>query len=444
MTPEKYEQCLQDIHDKVLGVEDQDWADIVIKYNLPMSKDTVRKASSQEIFGNVFVLDYFREKEKNKDNKESLETNYRTEISINKDGSYLSNKLVVLSEDDLKNPESLLKAHGFDIKEWELVSAKNNAWNVYSKKDGIKELYSSKIVIKPRTEELDYNKINEWFDRLDRKYLLPNIETSDDYLKGDKCLLIDIADLHLNLQATMFSTGNEYNCDIAEKMFFYVINDVISRTSKYQFNSIIFCVGGDMLNADNLAGTTTKGTPQNNDKHLFEAYERLCAMTIKAIDILKDICPVDIIYVAGNHDMTCGFKLAKYIDAWFRNEDDVTVDYLPYPRKYVKFGKTLFVFAHDGNVKTLPKLIADEAREYWSDINMTEVFLQHLHSEQVLLEDSNMRIQRLPTISAKSEWTVSKGYNSRRQCKSFIFDIDDGLTDVLYTPIKTTSYTGNI
>ena len=64
MTPEKYEQCLQDIHDKVLGVEDQDWADIVMKYNLPMSKDTVRKASSQEIFGNVFVLDYFREKEK--------------------------------------------------------------------------------------------------------------------------------------------------------------------------------------------------------------------------------------------------------------------------------------------------------------------------------------------------------------------------------------------
>jgi hypothetical protein len=168
----------------VLGVEDQDWADIVIKYNLPMSKDTVRKASSQEIFGNVFVLDYFREKEKNKGNKESLETNYRTEISINKDGSYLSNKLVVLSEDDLKNPDSLLKAHGFDIKEWELVSAKNDAWNVYSKKDGIKELYSSKIVIKPRTEELDYNKINEWFDRLDRKYLLPNIETSDDYLKG--------------------------------------------------------------------------------------------------------------------------------------------------------------------------------------------------------------------------------------------------------------------
>lgn len=436
MTPEKYEQCLQDIHDKVLGVEDQDWADIVIKYNLPMSKDTVRKASSQEIFGNVFVLDYFREKENNKGNKESPESNYRTEISINKDGSYLSNKLVVLSEDDLKNPDSLLKAHGFDIKEWELVSAKNNAWNVYSKKDGIKELYSSKIVIKPRTEELDYNKINEWFDKLDRKYSLPNIETSDDYLKGDKCLLIDIADLHLNLQATMFSTGNEYNCDIAEKLFFHVINDVISRTSKYQFNSIIFCVGGDMLNGDNLSGATTKGTPQDSDLLYFDAVERLYSMTIKAIDILKEKAPVQVVYVSGNHDKLSGYKLTKYIEAWFRMDSRVSVDYSPLPRKYVKFGRTLFVFAHDGNVKTLPRLIADEAREYWSKIDTTEVFLQHLHTEQVLTEEYNMRIQRLPTISAKSNWTVDKGFGSKRQCKTFIFDKSDGLCDILYTPIK--------
>ena len=141
LTPKTYEQCLQEIHDKVLGIDDQDWSDIVAKYNLPMSKDTVRKASSQEIFGNVFVMDYFRNKQnKQSDIKLNNDTtqNYRTEIAINKDGSFLSNKLITMSEDDLKNPESLLKAHGFDVREWELVSAKNNAWNAYSKQDGIK------------------------------------------------------------------------------------------------------------------------------------------------------------------------------------------------------------------------------------------------------------------------------------------------------------------
>jgi len=66
---------------------------------------------------------------------------------------------------------------------------------------------------------------------------------------------------------------------------------------------------------------------------------------------------------------------------------------------------------------------------------MTEVFLQHLHTEQVLIEDNNIRIQRLPTISGRSKWSADQGYNSRRQCKSFIFDAEEGLKDILYTTI---------
>jgi hypothetical protein len=363
---------------------------------------------------------------------------YHSESSINKDGSYTSDKLLVMSEEESKDVNYILNAHGFDTHVWELISARNNIWNVYSKQDGVQTLYSSKIVVKPKQFDITNEDIEKWFDNLDRNYSLPKISTTTDYLTGDKLLLIDIADLHLNLQASMFVSGNEYNCDIAEKLFFYVINDVLSRTDNYNFNKIIFCVGGDMLNGDNIAGSTTKGTPQASDIHLFDAYERLTAMTIKAIDILKEKCKctIDVIYVAGNHDLTVGFKLAKYIDAWYRLDNTVSVDYSPFPRKYVVFGKTLFVFAHEENIKTLPKVIADEARQYWSSIETTEVFLQHLHSEQVLMEDNNMRIQRLPTISAKSDWSVRKGFGSKRQCKSFIFDLEDGMTDVLYTPIK--------
>lgn len=159
-------------------------------------------------------------------------------------------------------------------------------------------------------------------------------------------------------------------------------------------------------------------------------------MIIKAIDMLKDLCKVNVIYVMGNHDEVTGFKLAKYIDAWFRNEERVEVDYTPVSRKYKVYGKTLFCFAHDGDVKKLPAIISDEARQYWSQTETTEVFLQHLHTEQVLMEEYNIRIQRLPTISARSKWCNDKGYNSKRQCKSFIFDKEDGLTDILYTPIR--------
>ena len=138
-------------------------------------------------------------------------------------------------------------------------------------------------------------------------------------------------------------------------------------------------------------------------------------MTVKAIDILKEKSMVKIIYVPGNHDEVTGFKLAKFVDAWFRIDDRVIVDYKPLPRKYMVFGKTLLCFSHNGDIKKIPALISNEARKYWSSVDTVEVFLQHLHTEQVLLEENNIRIQRLPTISANSKWSIDKGYSSKRQ-----------------------------
>lgn len=445
MTPEQYEASFAEITAKVQGNSDKDWTEIIDQYSIPLSRNTLRNACSN-VYGSVFVKEYFDEKR-----RKEMEVNsepitdepaplslprYKEQTDVNKDGSFTSDRLIEINEENLKNPEFLLNAHGYDPLEWELVSARNSIWNQCGK-SGVKNLYASKINVKPRTEiSITLNKIEEFFNRLDRYYSKPKILKNNFYLDGDKLLLVDIADLHMNLQATLFSTNNEYNCEIAEKLFFYVIEDILSRTEKYNFKEIIFCIGGDMLNGDNLSGTTTKGTPQNSDIHYYDAYEKLCSMVIKAIDILKERCKVSVIYVMGNHDELTGFKLAKYVDAWFRDDNNVEVDYQPLPRKYKVFGKTLFCFAHDGDIKKLPMLIADEAREFWSKVDTTEVFLQHLHTEQILLEDNNIRIQRLPTISAKSKWSNDKGYSSKRQCKSFIFDFNDGLTDILYTPIK--------
>lgn len=441
LTSEQYEECIQLIIDKKNNINDIDWQEICNKYNLQISVDTLRRANGT-IFGGAFIAEYFKNKsiKENTDISENEIENIQrsfSETSINKDGTYSSNRLLAMNEAESKDQNFILKAHGFDTSCWKIVSLRNNIRQVISKQDGIVTLYASFLTVKPVSDkEIPLLKYEEFFNNLDRNYSLPSLKDNYLYLNGDKLLLIDIADLHLNLQSSMFTTRNEYNCDIAEKLFFYVINDILTRTKQYKFDEIVFCVGGDMLNGDNLLGSTTKGTNQVSDLHYYDAYEKLCAMTIKAIDILKDICKVNVIYVMGNHDEITGFKLAKYIDAWFKNESMVEVDYQPVARKYKLYGKTLMCFAHDGKVQKLPSIIADEARQYWSQAETVEVFLQHLHTEQVLMEDNNIRIQRLPTISGKSKWSSDKGYNSKRQCKTFIFDKEDGLTDVLYTPIR--------
>lgn len=354
--------------------------------------------------------------------------------SLNADGSESSEaKFAIDDEAKLHDTEYLLKLHGYDPRKFELISAKNSLWTTSS--DGRTPLYSSKISVKPKPVEAGKEDFEAWFNKLDRIYTKPECKKISGWGGGSKMLIIPISDLHFNLQATLFSSGNEYNCEIAEKIFFHIIRDVLDETERYDFKKIIFTIGGDQLNADGISGGTTKGTPQDNDKHYFDAYEQMCDMTVKAIDILAEKAPVDVVYIPGNHDSQSGFALAKFVSAWFRNDSRVSVDYTPLPRKYTLFGKTLFCFTHNADVKRLQKLIPDEARELWAQASFTEVMLQHLHTESLLVEEFNMRVQRLPSPTAKSIWTNDSCYGGRRQCKSFVYDETYGLRNTIYTVV---------
>lgn len=354
--------------------------------------------------------------------------------SLNADGSESSEaKFEIENEENLHDTEYLLKLHGYDPRKFELISAKNSRWTTSS--DGRAPLYSSKISVKPKHIEAGKEDFEAWFSKLDRTYTKPDCKKIAGWGGGDKLLVLPISDLHFNLQATLFSSGNEYNCEIAEKIFFHIIRDVLDETEKYSFKKIIFTIGGDQMNADGIGNSTTKGTPQDCDKHYFDACEQMYAMTVRAVDILAEKAPVDVIHIPSNHDLATGFALAKYVDAWFRNDDRVTVDYSPLPRKYKLFGKTLFCFTHDADVKRLQKLIPDEARELWAQANFTEVMLQHLHKEELLSNENSIRIQRLPSPTAKSIWTNDSCYGARRQCKSFVYDAEYGLKNTIYTVV---------
>ena len=222
---------LADILNKELGNDDR-----------PLSEAAYRKPYQ---YAKKFYESGCFEKDTDKQTEtiETITQKYGTETTINKDGTQSSNKLIIMSEEESKNPDFVLEAHGFDTDCWQLVSARNTIRQVISKQDGIVTLYASFITVKPILDtDLPLSKVEEFFDRLDRNYSLPTLQKDYSYLHGDKLLLIDIADLHMNLQASIFTTGNEYNCDIAEKLFFHVINDILTRTQSYAFDEIVFAV----------------------------------------------------------------------------------------------------------------------------------------------------------------------------------------------------------
>ena len=138
MTPEQYEASFAEITAKVQGNSDKDWTEIIDQYSIPLSRNTLRNACSN-VYGSVFVKEYFDEKRRKEMEVDSVATTdepaplslprYKEQIDVNKDGSFTSDRLIEINEENLKNPEFLLNAHGYDPLEWELVSARNSIWN---------------------------------------------------------------------------------------------------------------------------------------------------------------------------------------------------------------------------------------------------------------------------------------------------------------------------
>ena len=361
--------------------------------------------------------------------------NYKNTIELNKDGSQTSDKLLQMSEEECKDVRFLLEAHGYDVQAWELVSARNNIWNVYSKQDGVQTLYSSKIVVKPVSEYV--------WNAEDIKKLFNNLHTFTDrridikplqYEKNGKALVIPIADLHYSLVADKFSTGNDYNVEIAEQSFYAVLQDVIDRITGKRFEKVLFVIGNDFINADNLNNTTTKGTPQDVGNIWFKIVQDATQMIIKGIDMLTGIAPIDVVYVPSNHDLHTMFGIMQTIKAWYRNAQNVTVDDSPLPRKYYKFGKNLLSFSHDLKIKDALKIITTEARDDWSDCSHVICMLAHLHQAMVYEKQGYLEIWRLPTVSGYSRWSNNNGYiQSEKKNQSFIIDTENGISDLINT-----------
>ena len=129
-----------------------------------------------------------------------LTKNYKNTIELNKDNTQTSEKLIQMSENDAKDVEFLLKSHGYDSKVFQLVSARNNIWNSYSKKDGIMTLYSSKITVKLITEyKWNIDDINMLFTNIKTEYKNKCNIISKQYEQNGDTLVVPIADMHYGL-----------------------------------------------------------------------------------------------------------------------------------------------------------------------------------------------------------------------------------------------------
>jgi len=363
---------------------DLDWVEISELLGLGVSGDHLRKLSygyrelyqnQDELFGN---------------NPESRlsNSNYKETVEIQSDGSHKSDKLIKMNAEDAKSPEFLLNAHGYDPKEWELSSSRNNIWNSYSKQDGIMTLYSSKITAKPKKNGFDYEafleKANQKIEPTYKKH-----EITD----GENLLEIPLYDLHFGV--------NDYD------YYKPVQDDILEKIKSKKWDKIFFIIGQDLLHNNGFNGQTSSGTQIEKvdmDKAWEDAYRFYCELIDEAQNNANS---VDCSYSIANHDDSMAWAFVKCLRIKF---PDIEFDTSMKVRKAFVWNDIFIGYAHGhkGANRIHENFLSDFGK-LMAVAKVVEIHTGHIHIEKAR-DKFGVLVRTLSTKGQTDDWHDDNGF----------------------------------
>ena len=412
-------------------IEWQDVSEVVATYqDSAPHRDTCRRQSKylfDLLDGGYTIVPPSEETLQDKKNNASIGYDEKT-------NTYTYDKLIEICEGEVITPELIMQKHNIDPTKWQVVTYKNNYWNTQNSVDGKIIMYQSKLIVKPIQEEtLDIEDIKQHFLNYAPTYSLKNHNI--EYSAGDKMLVPCFFDVHFSKLAHADETGEHFDYKIAKQR---VINSALAymdRLRNETFDKILFVIGNDYFNSES-DGATFNHTRQDNDSRYGKMFKKGVETLIEVIDIFAQKAPVEIVLIPGNHDTVISFYAACVLEAYYRNNDNISVDCSPKTRKYCRFGTNLIGLTHGSEEKDrIYGLMQVEAAQDWGQTTTHEWLIGHLHTEGTS-EKMGVIVRRIPSLTGTDAWHAKMGYtmSAKRSC-AFIYHKDKGLQEILYQGI---------
>jgi len=348
----------------------------------------------------------------------------------------------VISVENCRTIEEALKRANVDLKVYDVDRAVTNSWDTSFKNDDgtieTKTNYQIKIWLKRKSVIETESFLNNTIEKM-KKHAPKYKEKSYTVTNKRLMLEIDLMDLHYGMLSWKEETGFNYDCKIARRDTITALNGLIDKTRFFKPELILLPIGNDLLHVDTLLNTTTSGTPQDVDSRLTKIFGGARDLIIEIIDTLREIAPVEVLVVPGNHDTVSLFHMGYVIDAWYNNCKEVTVQNSPKVRKYKEYGKSLIGFVHGDSNKDpkqtdLPLIMAQENPEAWARTEHREWHLGHWHIKRETKFTSadtfnGVIVKVIPSLVAADQWHYQKGFVSRRRtAEAYIWDYEEGCT----------------
>lgn len=314
----------------------------------------------------------------------------------------------------------LLEKYDLNPLQWKVESLKENEWGTpFKNGNGEMESFlntSSKVTFRKVIPDQLMMNIKEQYKLLSEgSPKVPHYKRTP-YTDG-VLLEIDVADHHFGKLCWAAETGESYDIKIAKQTYIDAVKDLLDKTSHLNIEKIMMPIGSDLFNSDGIGNTTTSGTPQDDDSRWTKIFRVASETLIEVIDMCTVVADVDVLIIAGNHDRASCFYAGEFLYAWYRNNENVTIENEPTLRKYYRYGKTLIGFTHGSEERqdSLPLLMAREAKEDWSKCDFHEFHVGHLHKKKLtkyIAGDTfnGVIVRILESLTASDFWHYSKGY----------------------------------
>ena len=248
-------------------------------------------------------------------------------------------------------------------------------------------------------------------------------------LKDPSVYEISLPDIH-------YGKRTEETLNQLESNFMECVTDLVTKGSGLEIEKFLLPIGNDGMNSEGMRRTTTKGTPQDDAADWRDTFRGYWKLMVRAIDYLKEIAPVHVVVISGNHDFERMFYAGDVISGWYKNDANVTVDNDLEQRKYFEYGKNMIMFTHGDKEKPaeMPLIMATEQPLMFARCKFREAHCGHLHKEMVN-EYRGIKVRFLPSICSNDSWHKGMGYEARRTAQAHIWSKERGYEGYLQTNV---------
>ena len=352
---------------------------------------------------------------------EGLSDKVRGEDTVKyyRDGTREYVRDISLSDNEAADPATVMRKMGFDPLLWELIDCKlrKGNWDSTIKNNDGEPVtvtnysYSVTIKVKPITNSpLSLDAVIDIISKIK----IPEIKPFDNNHKDTPYMLeLPIMDLHLGKLAWGKETGDsDFDLKIGEQLYKDTINELVYKVlrSNYELSQIVFPVGQDYFHFDNPKVQTTSGTQLDSDTRWQKMYSTGIEMLIWAIEKLRQLAPISVMWVPGNHDEELSFTAVVALKHIYSQTAGVQVDASPTVRKYVLWKNNLIGFAHGREEgKRISGLMQTEAPDKWAASSIREMHLGDLHQE-IVQEENGVLLRWISSVTPADAWSASKGF----------------------------------